>query len=270
MLKRRLIPVLLLKNGFLVRSTTFSRHQSIGNPVVQAERYNDWNVDELIYLDITRDDRYDLRRSDQKIAEVTDIVQILRMVSRHCFMPLTFGGRIRSVADMEVRFENGADKIAINSVCFEEPQVVEQAAVRFGSQAVVVSIDVKKVADGRHEVFSHCGQRPTGMTPTDWVRRVEQLGAGEIFLNSIDRDGVGNGYDVELIREVVDATSLPVIACGGVGDYRHFVDGITAGASAVAAANIFNFKELSDRHAKRVLLAAGVDVRPLNATTEPR
>jgi imidazole glycerol-phosphate synthase subunit HisF len=266
MLKRRLIPVLLLKNGFLVRSYKFTRHQSIGNPVLQAERYNDWNVDELIYIDITRDDRYDLRRSDQKVAEVTDIIQILRLVSRRCFMPLTFGGRIRSLADMEVRFENGADKITLNSACFEDPELVTRAAARFGSQAVVISVDVKATPEGGYEVYSHNGSQPTGWSPVAWAKRVEELGAGEIFLNSIDRDGTGEGYDLRLIRDVVDATSLPVIACGGVGDYSHFVEGVAVGgAAAVAAANIFNFKELSDRNARRVLLQAGVDVRPLAA-----
>ena len=142
MLKRRLIPVLLLKNGFLVRSHRFTRHQSIGNPLQQAERYNDWSVDELIYLDITRDDRYDLRRNDQKVSEVTDIIQILQMVSRRCFMPLTFGGRIRTLADMNVRFANGADKITVNTLCAEAPQIVEQAAQRFGSQAIVGSVEI--------------------------------------------------------------------------------------------------------------------------------
>jgi cyclase len=262
MLKRRLIPVLLLKNGFLVRSHKFSRHQSIGNPVVQAERYNDWCVDELIYVDITRDDRYDLRRSDQKISEVTDIIQILKMVSRRCFMPLTFGGRIRTLDDMERRFENGADKITVNSLCFDDSRIVEHAAKRFGSQAIVASVDVRSNGHSGYEVFSHHGQRPTGWTPTKWVRYAEGLGVGEIFLNSIDRDGTGEGYDLELIHQVVKATSLPVVACGGVGDYQDFVDGVNkGGASAVAAANIFNFRELSDRNARRQLLEAGVDVR---------
>jgi imidazole glycerol-phosphate synthase subunit HisF len=262
MLKHRLIPVLLLKNGFLVRSFKFQRHQSIGNPLVQTSRYNDWSVDELIYIDISRDDRYDLKRNDQKLEAVTDIIGILRFVSKNCFMPLTFGGKIRTLEDMALRFENGADKITINSVCFEDPGIISAAAAEFGSQAVVVSVDVKMKADGAYEVYSHNGARPTGWTPDKWVRFVEKRGAGEILLNSIDRDGTGAGYDIDLIRMVAESTKLPVIALGGVGEYEHFIDGIVKGkASAVAAANIFNFRELSDRNARRVMLQAGIDVR---------
>lgn len=262
MLKKRLIPILFLKNGFLIRSHKFSRHQSIGNPLMQAERYNDWSVDELIYIDITRDETYDLKRTDQKLQGVSDLLDVLRLVSKSCYMPLTFGGKIRTIDDMSIRFDNGADKITINSVCFEKPEIIEQAARKFGSQAIVVSIDVKLNEQGAYEVYSHNGLRPTGYHPMDWARYVEEQGAGEILLNNIDRDGTGEGYDTDLIKMVVQATRLPVIACGGVGDYQDFVEGITVGqASAVAAANIFNFKELSDRNAKRCMLKAGVDVR---------
>ncbi len=262
MLKKRLIPVLLLKNGFLVRSYKFERHQSIGNPLVQTARYNAWSVDELIYLDISRDDRYDLKRDDQKLKVVSNIIEILRIVSENCFMPLTFGGKIRTIADMDIRFENGADKITINTACFETPTIISDAAKRFGSQALVISMDVKKGRGGEYEVYSTNGSKPTGWTPEAWAKHVENEGAGEIFLNSIDRDGTGEGYDIELIRRVVGSASLPVIACGGVGEYDHFVKGVRdGGASAVAAANIFNFKELSDRNARRTLLRAGIDVR---------
>lgn len=264
MLKKRLIPVLLLKNGFLVRSLKFQRHNSIGNPIIQTQRYNDWSVDELIYIDISRDDVYDLRRDDQKLAGVVDVIDVLRLVSKTCFMPLTFGGKIRTLKDMDVRFENGADKITINSICFEAPDLIEQAAKKYGSQAIVGSVDVKRLSDGSLEVFSHNGTRPTGQRPTTWIRFLEEHGVGEILLNSIDRDGTGEGYDLSLIVEVTKATSLPVIACGGVGEYQHFVDGITiGGASAVAAANIFNFKELSDRNARRYLINAGIDMKPV-------
>ncbi len=264
MLKKRLIPVLLLKNGFLVRSYKFKRHNSIGNPLIQTQRYNDWSVDELIYIDITRDDIYDLKRDDQKLKSVSDIIEVLKIVSKTCFMPLTFGGKIRTLDDMSVRFKNGADKITINTVCFQNPDIINEAAKKFGSQAIVVSIDVKKLPDGRYEVYSHNGTKPTGWKPEAWVSFVENKGAGEIFLNSIDCDGAAGGYDTDLIKKVVKATTLPVIACGGVGEYEHFVDGIKlGGASAVAAANIFNFKELSDRHARRALIDAGIDVRPI-------
>jgi imidazole glycerol-phosphate synthase subunit HisF len=261
MIKKRLIPVLLLKNGFLVRSHKFERHNSIGNPLIQTTRYNDWAVDELIYIDITRDDVYDLRRDDQKLQAVSDPIDILKVISETCFMPLTFGGGIRTLEDMSLRFENGADKVMLNTVCFENPELITLAAKKFGSQAIVVGVDVKFNEEGEYEVYSHSGSRPSGWTPEEWVCFVEKKGAGEIFLKSIDRDGTGEGYDVELIKKVVNSTTIPVIACGGVGKYEDFVDGVNAGASAVAAGNIFNFKELSDRNAKRTLLHAGVNVR---------
>ncbi|MCX5696453.1 MAG: imidazole glycerol phosphate synthase cyclase subunit [Candidatus Omnitrophica bacterium] len=264
MLKKRLIPVLLLKNGFLVRSFKFHRHNSIGNPLIQTQRYNDWSIDELIFIDITRDGVYDLRRDDQKLKGVSSALEVLRVVSKTCFMPLTFGGKIRSLEDMSVRFENGADKITLNTVCFEDPGIIEQAAKKFGSQAIVASVDIKKHADGSYEVFSHNGSRPTGRRPVEWVKFLESRGVGEIFLNSIDKDGTGEGYDLDLIKGVVDSTNLPVIACGGVGKYEHFVEGIkSGGASAVAAANIFNFKELSDRNARRCMIDSGIDMKPV-------
>ncbi len=264
MIKKRLIPVLLLKNGFLVRSYKFAKHNSVGNPLIQTARYNDWEVDELVYIDITRDNVYDLKRIDQKLKEASGVMEILKVISKSCFMPLTFGGRIRTIEDMSLRFENGADKIMINTVCFENPELITLAARKFGSQAIVVGIDAKLNPDGEYEAYSNNGVRPTGWKPEEWAAFVEKKGAGEIFINSIDRDGTGQGYDLELIRRVTKATCLPVIACGGVGKYEDFVDGVRiGGASAVAAANIFNFKELSDRNAKRALLSAGIDVRKL-------
>jgi cyclase len=261
MLKKRLIPCLLLKNGLLVRSESFTTHQILGNPIHEVERFNHWSVDELIYIDISQDEHYDLRRDDMKVKSHGDPLQILDAVSRTCFMPLTFGGRIRTVEDIRVRIGRGADKVTINTAAIETPEVVREGARQFGSQAIVVSIDVRRYDDGRCEVFTHGGRTATGKTPTEWAREVEQLGAGEIFLNSIDRDGTARGYDLPLISEVAAATKIPVIACGGVGRYEDFAAGIEAGASAVSAANIFHFKELSDRQAKKVMKRAGVDVR---------
>ena len=263
MLKKRLIPCLLLKNGLLVRSEKFSIHQILGNPIHEVERFNHWSVDELVYLDITPDGDagYDLRRDDMRVKDVADPLDILEDVSKTCFMPLTWGGRIRSIADMRERFRRGADKITLNTAAVENPDLLVEGSRAFGAQAMVVSMDVKRLADGRCEVLTRGGKKSTGLTPTDWAREVERLGAGEIFLNSIDRDGCARGYDLELIKSVVAATSVPVIACGGVGRYEDFVAGIRAGASAVSAANIFHFKELSDRGAKRVMRAGGVDVR---------
>lgn len=256
---------MLLKNGFLVRSYQFERHQSIGNPVIQANRYNDWCVDELIYLDITRDDRYDLRRNDQKLQRVGGALDILRLVSQGCFMPLTFGGKIRTIADMDVRFESGADKIAINTIAFEDPDMITRAARRFGSQAIVISIDAKREDNGEYVAYTHNGSRPAPVSLHDFVSELESRGAGEILINSIDQDGTGDGYDIDLIRLVTSRTRLPVIACGGVGDYSDFAEAFTeGGASAAAAANIFNFRELSDRMAKRSLIQASIDIRPID------
>jgi len=262
MLKPRLIPCLLLKNGLLVRSEEFSLHQVVGNPIQQVERFTAWAVDELVYIDITREGSYDMRRDDHKIKGETDLLSTIEAVSKVSFMPLTFGGGIRSIEDIRARLAHGADKVTINSKAIETPELITEAARIFGSQAIIVSIDVKRHAQGEWEVFSQCGKHATGLEPAIWAAEAQRCGAGEIFLNSIDRDGMAGGYDLPLIREVVDATSIPVIACGGVGRFEHLAPGILdAGASAVSAANIFHFTEHSTVRAKKKLAEAGVDVR---------
>ncbi len=261
MLKTRLIPVLLLKNGVLVRSEGFHTHQVIGNPVHEAERFNEWNVDELVYLDISRDAEYDSRRDDSKVTSLTDPLQILERVSQTCFMPLTWGGGIRTLDDMWQRFNRGADKITINSQAVESPDLITQGAKRFGSQAIVVSVDAKKTGAGNYEVMIHGGSTATGLSVQDWVRTAEAAGAGELFLQSLDQDGMAEGYDVELIQLVTSRVQIPVVACSGVGRFEDYAAGIQAGASAVAAANLWHFKELADRAGKRALAKAGVPVR---------
>jgi cyclase len=261
MLKNRLIPVLLLQNGLLVRSELFSIHQIIGNPIYEVSRFNEWNVDELVYLDISRSDQYDLRRDDHKLKGLNDPLEILDAVSRTCFMPLTWGGRIRTLDQMRACIQRGADKIVINSYAFLTPELISLGANALGSQAIVVGIDVLRHPDGRLEVFINGGRQATGVKPQDWARAAEHHGAGEILLQSIDRDGTGEGYDLDLIHTVASATTIPVIACGGVGDYNHYAEGIRAGASAVAAANLWHFRELSDRGGKNALARAGVPVR---------
>ena len=261
MLKNRLIPVLLLQNGMLVRSELFKIHQIIGNPIHEVKRFNEWTVDELIYLDISLTDSYDLRRDDSKVRRLTDPLVILEEVSKTCFMPLTWGGRIRSIDNMRDRFSRGADKITINTAAVLDPELITKAAKTFGSQAIVVCIDCLRHRDGHAEVFIEGGKNPTGLDPVEFAKKVEDLGAGEILLQSIDRDGRGNGYDLELINEVAHNTTIPVIALGGVGRYEDYADGIKAGASAVAAANIWHFKELSDLGGKKALSKAGVNIR---------
>lgn len=267
MLKKRLIPVLLLQNGFLVRSERYAIHQRIGLPLAEVERFNQWSVDELVYLDITRDTnggaaRYDVGRDDHRVRGLDEPLAILDAVARTCHMPLTYGGRIRTLDDIRARTCRGADKVTLNTAAFRTPGLVTEGARAFGSQAIVVSIDVLRHPDGRAEVYIDGGRTPTGLAPADWAREVERLGAGEILLQSIDRDGTGRGYDLPLIAEVARATSIPVIACSGVGRYEDYAKGIAAGASAVAAANIWHFKEMADRGGKRALAKAGIDVRP--------
>ena len=262
----RLIPCLLLKQGVIVRSQLFKVHQVIGNPMSTVKRLSDWNVDELIILDISRgEDGHDLRRDDlQQRYSGSSVMDVLREIAKECFMPLTFGGRIRTLEDISARLAAGADKVCINTVAADDPGFVSQAASRFGSQCVVVSIDAKRDDAGRYRVVVDGGRRPIEKTPADWAREVEALGAGEIFLNSVDRDGSGMGYDVELIQSVTSAVSIPVIACGGVGRYEDFAPAIVDGkASAAAAANIFHFFELSYPHAKNAALQAGVPMRPV-------
>lgn len=261
MLKKRLIPILLLKNGLLVRSELFKIHQIIGNPISEVKRFNEWNVDELIYLDISKNDEYDLRRDDHKVQSLANSISILDEVSKTCFMPLTWGGRISTTAQMQKVISGGADKITINTAAVENPELITQAANLLGSQAIVVSIDVFRDESGEMEVYINGGSQPTGLKPVDWAKEVQERGAGEILLNSINRDGTGMGYDLELINMVSSNTKIPVIACGGVGRYEHYAEGINAGASAIAAANIWHFKELSDRGGKRALSKAGIEVR---------
>ena len=262
----RLIPDILLKNGLIVRSQLFKIHQSIGNPLHTVRRLSNWNVDELIFLDISTTDHHDLRRDDLQVTYAdTSLLGLLPEVAKLCFMPLAVGGRIRSIEDMRARFARGADKCVINSAAVRTPELITEASQAFGAQAVVVSIDALRHPDGRLEVFIDGGRTATGLEPGAWAARCEQLGAGEILINSIDRDGSGYGYDLALVKSVTAAVSIPVIACGGVGDYKDFAPAIQqAGASAAAAANIFNFYELSYPNAKRTTIAAGVPMRAVS------
>ena len=253
--------MLLLKNGLLVRSESFSIHQIVGNPIHEVERFNHWNVDELIYLDISTEDYYDIGRNDSKIKDLGGSFDILEAVSKTCFMPLTWGGRIRTIEDIRECIVRGADKVSINSQAFRTPELIRTGATTFGSQAIVVNIDVRKHEDGTYEVFIDGGSTATSMCPVVWAKRAEEYGAGEILLQSIDRDGSGIGYDVEIIDLVSNAVSIPVIALGGVGTFEAYSHGVQAGASAVAAANLWHFKEMADREGKQALHRAGVNVR---------
>lgn len=264
MLKTRLIPILLLKNGLIVRSELFKYHQIIGDPLTQLSRYNRWSVDELIYLDISDQEHYDVRREDAKIGthEQKNLLDIIRTVSKSCFAPLTFGGKIRTIDDIRNRVACGADKVTLNYQAIANPGFITEASRAFGSQCLVVSIDVLCNPQGQYEVVTQGGKNPTGLDPVRWACEAELRGAGEILLNSVDRDGTAQGYDLALISKVVEATHIPVIACGGAGKFKDFVSVLRqARPAAVAAANLFHFTELSYRNAKKEMLKEGINVR---------
>jgi imidazole glycerol-phosphate synthase subunit HisF len=247
----RVIPVLLFDDGAVYRSQAFSRHYRLGDPLQQLERYKAWDVDEIAYLDMRR------------TSGGRRLIEFLPAIARNCFAPLAVGGSIRSLEDIHQHLEAGADRVVINTAALDDPSFITAAAHRYGAQAIVVSVDAARRPDGQYEVVCDCGSRPTGKPVETWAPEVAALGAGEIFLNSIDRDGMGTGYDTELIRRVTERVAIPVIACGGVGSFEHLASGIReGGAGSVAAANIFGFKELSYAHAKDALAAAGIAVRP--------
>lgn len=264
MLKTRLIPVLLLKDGLLIRSERFSVHQFIGDPYHEVLRYNEWCVDELIYLDISRGDRYERGRHDIKIKQMANVLDLLGTISSTCFVPLTFGGRIRTLEDIRLRLSLGADKVSINTQAVDDPPFIRRAAEAYGSQCIVVCIDYRRGPDGAAKVFVEGGRRETAWEPVSWAREAQRHGAGEILLQAMDRDGTAEGFDADMVRRVADAVDIPVIALGGAGEYRHFADVVREGhAAAVAAANIFHFKELSDRYAKREMKKHRVPIREI-------
>jgi cyclase len=260
--KLRIIPVILLKNGRVVQSKKFSRHQVLGTPSVIVGRLSNWFADEIIYLDISRDTRYDLNRDDLNFENRNSILEIIEDVSRNCFMPLTVGGGIRAVIDVEERLAAGADKVSINSQAIDSPEFSEECAKIFGSQCIVVSIDAKRKVGDSWEAYVHFGKDPAGIAPGDLALRAQESGAGEILINSIDNDGLAQGYDIGLVSSVVKSVSIPVIAQGGVGKWDDFIDCIEqAKPDAVAAANIFQFSENSYYKASKHLYEHGCNVR---------
>jgi cyclase len=274
MLRTRLIPVLLLKNGILVRSRNFSFHQSTGNHIYQVERFSEWKADEIIYLDISRDSNHCMRLGNSIIGSTssvlhnseeykysTNITSVINKISKVCRVPLTVGGGIKSLEDIQSRLVEGADKISINTMAINNPDFISKASEKFGSQCIVVSIDVKK--DGNSwKVYKNFGKVCTNLNVDEWAAKVEKLGAGEILIQSIDRDGNGSGYDLDLIRCIEEEVKIPIIALGGVGSFDHLVDGHRVSDNiALAAANIFHFTEQSVLNAKKHLSDNNVNVR---------
>jgi imidazole glycerol-phosphate synthase subunit HisF len=262
MKKKRLIPVLLFKNGWLVQSKGFGRYQNLGNPTMAVKRLSEWCSDELIYIDISKDDSYYLKREDLKYESRQSIIEIIQDVSKVAFMPIAVGGKIRTLEDIEKKLSAGADKAVINTKPAEDDQFVKQAAREFGSQCIVISVDVKLVND-EYKVMTECGSKDIGYNPVNWCQKLENDGAGEILLNSIDRDGMQKGYDIPLLKNVSDAVNIPVIACGGVGEWAHFGEAFEmTNVDAVAAANIFHYMDQSVFLAKQYLYDKGFNVRP--------
>ncbi|MBU1165628.1 imidazole glycerol phosphate synthase subunit HisF [Candidatus Micrarchaeota archaeon] len=260
MLKIRIIPSLLLKEGRCVKGIRFTSFRDTGNPVTAARIYDAQGADELLFIDILA--------SKENRKTLFDIVS---RTAEECFMPLCVGGGIKDTDDIRKLLLAGADKISINTAAIENPKFINKAAEIFGNQCIVVSIDVKKSGAGQHsvigsdseyEVFSHCGTKPTGLDPVQWAKQVVEQGAGEILLTSIDQEGTRTGYDLDLLKAVADAVEVPVIASGGVGSLQDFVDGIKKGhASAVSAGSIFHFTDQSIIKARTYLAEAGINVR---------
>jgi cyclase len=255
MLKLRVIPCLDVKDGRVVKGVNFVSLRDAGDPVEQAALYDAAGADELCFLDITA--------SHENRDTILDVVS--RTAAR-VFLPLTVGGGIRSTEDMRRLLLAGTDKCSINSAAVARPELVREAATKFGSQCVVVAVDAKQVAakqsgPERWEVFTHGGRRPTGIDVLDWCRQVVSLGAGELLLTSMDRDGTGLGFDLPLLRAVCNAVRVPVVASGGVGSLQHFVEGAQAGATGLLAASVFHFGTFSVAQVKSALHAAGLPVR---------
>ena len=254
MLKNRIIPCLDVKNGRVVKGVNFENLIDAGDPVAQAEFYSKAGADELCFLDIAA--------SHENRATIFDVV---RQVAKVCFIPFTVGGGVREVDDIRQLLLCGADKVSINSAAVTNPELVREAAKKFGSQCVVVAIDAKKNiqknAQGSFEIFVKGGREATGIDALAWAQKMQNFGAGEILLTSMDRDGTKSGYDLELVSAVSSVLKIPVIASGGVGNLEHLAQGIKAGASAVLAASIFHFKTYSIAEAKEYLLQNNIAVR---------
>ena len=256
MLAKRVIPCLDVHDGKVTRGVQFGKAEAgelrnVGDPVELALRYNDQGADEMVFFDITA-----------SAHGRTSMIDVIQRAADQCFMPLTVGGGIRTVDDMHTMLRAGADKISINSSALATPELIRAGAEKFGSQCIVVSIDAKKVAPDRWEVFSHGGRKPTGLEAVDWAKRAVSLGAGEIVLNSIDADGTKAGFDLVITRRISESVGVPVVASGGAGSLEHMAEVLLEGrADAVLAASIFHFGTHTVADVKQFLAKKGIPVR---------
>ncbi|PTD96708.1 imidazole glycerol phosphate synthase subunit HisF [Pseudothauera lacus] len=251
MLAKRIIPCLDVNAGRVVKGVNFVELRDAGDPVEIARRYDEQGADEITFLDITAS------------SDARDIIlHVVEQVAEQVFIPLTVGGGVRTVEDVRRLLNAGADKVSINTAAVNNPQIVADASAKVGSQCIVVAIDAKQTAPGKWEVFTHGGRNNTGLDAIEWAKKVESLGAGEILLTSMDRDGTKIGFDLGLTRAVSDAVGIPVIASGGVGTLEHLAEGVSAGrADAVLAASIFHFGQHTVREAKELMRSRGIEVR---------
>ena len=250
MLKNRIIPCLDVKNGRVVKGINFVDLKDAGDPVEQAKIYSDGGADEICFLDITASNE-----------NRNTIYEVVEKTSKKCFVPLTVGGGVRSVEDINKLLNCGADKVSINTAAVQNPEVVVESSKKFGSQCIVVAIDAKKNTD-KWEIFTHGGRNNTGIDAIEFAKKMEDSGAGELLVTSMDRDGTKVGFDLELTKAVSDAVDVPVIASGGVGNLQHLVEGVVdGGADAVLAASIFHFAEYTVEEAKKTMQQHNIEVR---------
>jgi imidazole glycerol-phosphate synthase subunit HisF len=250
MLAKRIIPCLDVKDGRVVKGTQFLDLKDAGDPIENAKAYDEQGADEIAFLDITAS--YEKRDI---------LIDIVRRTAEEIFVPLTVGGGVRNLEDIRKLLKAGADKVSVNTAAVKDPHFVERASKRFGSQCIVIAIDAKRKGEG-WEVFTHGGRVPTGIDANQWAKRMEELGAGEILLTSMDRDGTKDGYDIDLTRIISDQVGIPVIASGGVGTLEHLYEGLVLGkADAVLAASIFHYREYTISQVKSFLKGKGVTVR---------
>ena len=251
MLKKRIIPCLDVKDGRVVKGINFVNLKDAGDPVEQAKIYDKGGADEICFLDITASSE------NRKI-----LLDKVSETAKSCFVPLTVGGGVSQIDDIKNLLLAGADKVSINTAAAKNHNFIKEASIRFGSQCIVIAIDVKKVSNQKWEVFTHGGRQATGIDVIDYAKIVEKNGAGEILLTSMDRDGTKSGYDIELVKVVADLVSIPVVASGGVGTLEHLYEGFSKGhASAVLAASIFHYGEYSIKQSKEYLINKGVKIR---------
>jgi cyclase len=250
-LAKRIIPCLDVKDGRVVKGINFVKLRDAGDPVECAAQYDQAGADELCFLDITA-----------SVDGRGTIMDVVERTAEQVFIPLTVGGGVRKVEDVRALLRAGADKVAINTAALDDPDLIRRCSDAFGRQAIVGAVDARSRGDGSYEVFIHGGRTPTGVDAVDWVCRLDELGVGEILLTSMDRDGTGDGYDLELLRRVVESVGVPVIASGGVGTLEHLVEGLVeGGADAVLAASIFHYGDHTIGEAKRFLRERGVTIR---------